>query len=127
MLDAMPDVRISDITRKAIEELFEGRSDRAYARLCIEEDVADLCRYWQQYLGVVTEFTITATEDGFRVVMVPLKNFDSDSFTSRPEIFNKDVDLPPQVRSPELPLTPKVGVAEDVLDLSLDAWDDEDI
>ncbi len=76
MLEAMPDVQVADITRKAIEELFEGRNDREYAKLCIEEDLKELVASWEKLLGLKSGVTITETQDGFRVVLVLLKRYD---------------------------------------------------
>jgi len=75
MLREMPDVQVGDIARKAIEELFEGRNDREYARVCIEEDLADLESQWERLLGLKASSTVTSTEDGFRVVLVALKDY----------------------------------------------------
>ncbi len=75
MLREMPDVQVGDIARKAIEELFEGRNDREYARVCIEEDLADLEAQWERLLGLKASSTVTSTEDGFRVVLVALKDY----------------------------------------------------
>jgi hypothetical protein len=77
MLDAMPGVQISEITRKALEEEFESRNEREYARLCIQEDLENLIANWERVLGVQTGLTITDTEDGFRVVLIPLKKYDN--------------------------------------------------
>ena len=76
MLAAMPDVQIADITRKALEELFEGRNDREFAKICIEEDLKELVASWERLLGLKTGITITETQDGFRVVLVPLKRYE---------------------------------------------------
>lgn len=75
MLEAMPGVQIADITRKAVEELFEARNDREYARICIEEDLEELAARWEGMLGVKTGVTITETQDGFRIVLIPLKRY----------------------------------------------------
>ena len=77
MLDAMPGVQIADITRKAIEEIFETRNEREFARICIQEDLENLIADWERLLGVQTGLTITDTEDGFRVVLIPLKKYTS--------------------------------------------------
>lgn len=75
MLDQMPGVNVGDITRKAIEELFEGRNDRDYAEICVEEDLGDMTAEWERLLGMTSSSTVTATEDGFRIVIVALKKF----------------------------------------------------
>lgn len=75
MLAQMPGVNVGDITRKAIEDLFEGRNDREFAQLCVEEDVEDMTAEWERLLGMTSSPTITATEDGFRIVIVALKKF----------------------------------------------------
>jgi PP-loop superfamily ATP-utilizing enzyme len=75
MLDAMPGVQIADITRKALEEMFESRNEREFARISIEEDLVNLVAEWERVLGVKTGITITDTEDGFRVVLIPLKKY----------------------------------------------------
>lgn len=77
MMEAMPGVQIADITRKAIEEIFESRNEREYARICIEDDLKELIANWERILGVTTGLTITDTEDGFRVVLIPLKKYDN--------------------------------------------------
>jgi PP-loop superfamily ATP-utilizing enzyme len=77
MLEAMPGVEIADITRKALEEMFESRNEREYARICIHEDLENLVSNWERVLGVKTGITITDTEDGFRVVLIPLKKYDN--------------------------------------------------
>ena len=77
MLDAMPGVSIGDIARKALEELFESLNDREYARICIQGDLENLVADWERVLGVQTGITITDTQDGFRVVLVPLKKYDN--------------------------------------------------
>jgi hypothetical protein len=77
MLEGMPGVQIADITRKALEEMFEARNEREYARICIEGDLKDLVGTWERLLGVKTGITITDTEDGFRVVLIPLKKYDN--------------------------------------------------
>ena len=76
MLDEMPGVQISEVTRKAIEETFEGRHDRDYGRLCIEADVRDLLDNWERMLGTKSSHSITSTEDGFRLVLTVLKEYD---------------------------------------------------
>lgn len=75
MLEQMPDVEVPDITRKAIEELFEGRNDRGYAEICVEEDCGDMTAEWERLLGMTSSTTVTATEDGFRIVIIALKKF----------------------------------------------------
>ena len=75
MLDQMPGVTVSDIARKAIEELFEGRNDRNFAELCVEEDIADMTAEWERLIGMTSSSTVTSTEDGFRIVIVSLKKF----------------------------------------------------
>jgi hypothetical protein len=75
MLEAMPGVEIADITRKALEEMFEARNEREYARITIEEDLENITAYWESHLGVKTGITITDTEDGFRVVLIPIKKY----------------------------------------------------
>ena len=77
MLEAMPGVHIADITRKSLEEMFESRNDREYARICMEDDLKALAYTWERLLGIKTGFTITDTEDGFRVVLIPLKKYDN--------------------------------------------------
>lgn len=75
MLEQMPGVTVGDIARKAIEELFEGRNDRAFAEICVEEDLGDMIAEWERLLGMTSSSTVTATEDGFRIVIVALKKF----------------------------------------------------
>ena len=75
MLDAMPGVQTSEIFRRALEEMFESLNEREYARICIQEDLEHLVANWEQVLGVKTGITITDTEDGFRVVLIPLKKY----------------------------------------------------
>jgi hypothetical protein len=75
MLEAMPGVQIADLTRKALEELFESRNEREYARICIQDDLENLAANWERLLGVKTGITITDTQDGFRVVLIPLKKY----------------------------------------------------
>jgi hypothetical protein len=75
MLEQMPGVNVGDLTRKAIEELFEGRNDRAFAEICVEEDLGDMTAEWERLLGMTSSSTVTATEDGFRIVIVALKKF----------------------------------------------------
>ncbi len=77
MLDGMPGISIADVARKALEELFESRNEREYARICIEDDLKRLIFAWEQTLGVKTGLTITDTEDGFRVVLIPLKKYEN--------------------------------------------------
>lgn len=73
----MPNVQVGEITRKAIEELFEGRNDREYARTCIEEDLAEVMAQWERLLGLNVSKTVTSTDDGFRVVLVALKSYNA--------------------------------------------------
>lgn len=75
MLEQMPGVNVGDVTRKAIEELFEGRNDRAFAEICVEEDLGDMTAEWERLLGMTSSSTVTATEDGFRIVIIALKKF----------------------------------------------------
>lgn len=75
MLEQMPGVKVGDIARKAIEELFEGRNDRDFAEICVEEDLGDMTAEWERLLGMTSSSTVTATEDGFRIVIVALKKF----------------------------------------------------
>jgi hypothetical protein len=75
MLEQMPGVTVGDIARKAIEELFEGRNDRAFAEFCVEEDLGDMTAEWERLLGMTSSSTVTSTEDGFRIVIVALKKF----------------------------------------------------
>lgn len=75
MLEQMPGVTVGDLTRKAIEELFEGRNDRDFAEICVEDDLADMTAEWERLLGMKSSATVTATEDGFRIVIVALKKF----------------------------------------------------
>ena len=63
MLEAMPGVQIADIARKALEEMFESRNEREYARISIEEDLENLVADWERVLGIKTGITITDTED----------------------------------------------------------------
>ena len=77
MLAAMPGVQTSDIFRRALEEIFESLNEREYARICIQEDLENLVVNWERVLGVKTGLTITDTEDGFRVVLIPLKKYTS--------------------------------------------------
>lgn len=85
MLETMPGTKVGDVTRQAIEDLFEGRNDRDYARLMMEESLEELKVQWA-LLGLATSFTITSTEDGFRIVMVSNKSF-SDT---RPEVVENE-------------------------------------
>ena len=75
MLAEMPDISLPDIVRRSIEETFESRYDREYAKLCVEEDLVELADRWKRLLGLQTSFTTTATEDGFRIVLVSLKRY----------------------------------------------------
>ena len=77
MMDAMPGVSLGDIARDALEEIFEGRNEREYARICIQDDLENLVADWERTLGLSTGITITDTEDGFRVVLIPLKKYGS--------------------------------------------------
>ncbi len=77
MLEGMPGINLADIARDALEEIFEGRNEREYARICIEDDLRELIANWERTLGVETGLTITDTEDGFRVVLIPLKKYDN--------------------------------------------------
>lgn len=63
-----------EICRQSIEDLFQGRNDREYVRVCIEEYLNKLEIDWKLY-GLDTAATVTATEDGFRVVIVANKKF----------------------------------------------------
>lgn len=74
MLEQMG-LTIGEATRKAIEEAFEARNDREFARILIEEDLSDLAADWNRKVGLTTSAHITSTEDGFRVVLVALKDF----------------------------------------------------
>lgn len=73
----MPGVTVSNIARKAIEELFEGRNDREFARITIETSLEDQIAEWERILGTKSSFTVTATEDGFRVILAILKDFNA--------------------------------------------------
>jgi hypothetical protein len=90
MLENMPGTNVGDVTRQAIEDLFEGRNDRDYARLMMEESLEKLKVEWA-LLGLASSFTITATEDGFRIVMVSNKSF-SDT---RPEVVESEETVDP--------------------------------
>ena len=74
MLEQMG-LSIGEATRRAIEEAFEARNDREFARTLMEEDLSDLAADWNRKVGLTTSAHITATEDGFRVVLVALKKF----------------------------------------------------
>ena len=76
MLKAMPETNVGDLTRRAIEDAFEGRHDRDFARIAIEEDINDAMAEWHRIFGAEASHTITATEDGFRVVIAVVKKFD---------------------------------------------------
>ncbi len=76
MMAAMPDVNLGEIVRQSIEEWFQGRNDREFARVVIEDDLEQLVAQWDRVLGVNASYTVTATEDGFRVVVVALKDYD---------------------------------------------------
>ncbi len=90
MLKNMPGINVGDVTRQAIEDLFEGRNDRDYVRLMMEENLEKLKVEWA-LLGLASSFTITSTEDGFRIVMVSNKSF-SDT---RPEIVESEETVVP--------------------------------
>ena len=77
MLKALTGVEIADLARKALEEMFESRYEREYARTCIQEDLENLVADWERILGITTGITITDTQDGFRVVLIPLKKYDN--------------------------------------------------
>lgn len=74
MLEQMG-LSIGEATRRAIEEAFEARNDREFAKILIEEDLADLAADWNRKVGLNTSAHVTSTEDGFRVVLVALKDF----------------------------------------------------
>jgi len=124
MMAEMPDISIGDITRKAIEELFEGRSDREYALLSIEGDQAELASRWERLLGLVTSITVTSTEDGFRVVLVPLKNYGQKPAKITPveETTSVEKTTPVETASVERSLPVEISAIRDVLD----EWDDEE-
>lgn len=82
MMAEMPDINIGEIARRAIEELFEGRNDREYAQLCLEEDLAEVMSRWERFLGLKSSLTVTATEDGFRVVLVSTKDYRVDKLAT---------------------------------------------
>jgi hypothetical protein len=75
MLAQMPGVSVGDLTRKAIEELFEGRNDREFARISVEDDVADMVAEWERTIGLISSPSITDTQDGFRIIITALKKF----------------------------------------------------
>lgn len=75
MLAQMPGVNLGDITRKAIEDHFEGRNDREFARMSVEDDVSDMVAEWERTIGLVSSPSITDTQDGFRIVISALKKF----------------------------------------------------
>ena len=108
MLEAMPEVSISDITIKAIEELFEGRNEKEYAQICIREDISELLEKWRIELGLTSELTLTGTDDGFRVVVVALKKYGS---------------LP---KSQQLPTKNPIQEAPPLHEEDFDAWVDQD-
>ena len=83
MLDSMPDVKLSDLVRKSIEDLFEGKNDREYAKLHIEEDIDDVMERWHRVLGLDSDATVTSMEDGFRVVIVALKQYNTSKVIVR--------------------------------------------
>lgn len=101
----MPDLDVPSIARQAIEDIFEGRNDRDYARLYMEEGLERLKAEWTA-LGLTTAATITATQDGFRVVLVANKTFS---------------DSQPKTVTPEEPAAPAVSE-----DLDADDFDFED-
>ncbi len=105
MMKEMPDLDVSAIARQAIEDIFEGRNDRDYVRLYMEESLERLKAEWTA-LGLATAATITATQDGFRVVLVANKDF---------------ADSRPEVVVPEEPAAPAVSE-----DLDEDDFDFED-
>ena len=98
MLDAMPDVSLGDLTRRAIEDLFEGKNDREYARICLKEDMDELLEKWKAELGLISDLTITATEDGFRIVAVALKKYGPGSKSISPPLpaKNQESITPPR-------------------------------
>jgi hypothetical protein len=71
----MPETNVGDITRRAIEDAFEGRHDREFARMVVEDDLEEVRAEWERVLGLESSCTITSTEDGFRIVIVGLKTF----------------------------------------------------
>jgi len=75
MLKQMPGTAIGELARKALEEVFEGRNDKEYARICVEEDISDIMNDWERLIGIKSSSVVTSTEDGFRVVIVALKKF----------------------------------------------------
>ena len=77
MLDEMPDVRVSNLTRKAIEDLFEGRNEREFAQICIEDDLEQLAAQWERDLGVAVTPRVLSTSEGFRIVLQVLKDYAS--------------------------------------------------
>lgn len=89
MLASMPDVKVGDVARQAIEDLFEGRNDRDYMRLMMEEGLEKLKIEWEK-LGLASDFTVTGTEDGFRVVLVANKSFAD----TRPEVVESTEVVP---------------------------------
>lgn len=76
MLDQMSGQTLGEIARKAVEELFEAQNDREFARLCIEDDINVLLNTWENLLGTNSSSTVTSTEDGFRVSITILKDYD---------------------------------------------------
>ena len=106
-MDEMPDLSICDISRRAIEELFEGRHDREFAQLCIKEELSELGARWERLLGLKTSYTVTVTDAGFRVVLAALKNYGVEP---KPE--------------PVAVVTP-VEVSE--IAEELDSWDDDEL
>lgn len=92
MMEGMPELNVGDLARQAIEDMFEGRNDRDYARLMIEESLAKLKVEWS-LIGLFSSTTITATEDGFRIVMVANKSFAD----TRPEIVEEQEPVIPAV------------------------------
>jgi hypothetical protein len=75
MLRQMPETNVGDITRRAIEDAFEGRHDREFARIVIEDDLAEAMAEWKRVLGLESSCTVTSTEDGFSIRIVGLKTF----------------------------------------------------
>ena len=83
MLQEMPGVVLADVVRRTIEDLFEGRHAREHAHFCIESDLTDLSLQWERVLGLTVSNTVTATEDGFRVVLVAMRDY-NDEQSKRP-------------------------------------------
>jgi len=78
-----------EVCRQAIEDLFQGRNDRDYVRVSIEEYLDKLESDWSIY-GLSTSSTITSTEDGFRIVIVSNKQF----LDSKPELIVETKSTP---------------------------------